>query len=112
MFGRTTFAALLAAALGVAHVVAETTDEYRARFLACTRTLSLVDPQPVFRWEYDDASFFNFSYQYDPTYCNSSIPINSIRLQDNVGGGLYTCTRQQFSPDRTTIASECRMNTR
>jgi len=107
---RTVLAAAGALAIGALSVVAQTpTEEYRAKFQACRETLFLRDARTEYDWNHDDPSFFNATYDYDPTKCDSTIPINYIRLEDYVGGDLYTCTRQQFAADRSTIYSECRV---
>jgi hypothetical protein len=115
IFGsRATFAAVAAFTLGALGVAAETAEEYRVRFLSCTNTLSVVDPGPVYYFEYDDPGFINFTYRYNPQYCDSTILINTIKLQDNIDENLksYQCTVQQFSADRSTIFSECTQNTK
>jgi hypothetical protein len=105
---RTVLAAIGAISFGAMSVVAQTpTDEYRAKFQACRETLFLRDPQTVYNFKYDDGAYFNATYDYDPSKCDSTIPINYIRLEDYVGGDLYTCTRQQFAPSRSTIYTQC-----
>jgi len=107
MFGsRTVLAAIGAITFGALGAVAQT-DAQRAKYNACGASIKLINPVYYYYWEYDDPSFFNVSYAYDPTYCDSTIPVNSIRLHDFVGGGLYTCSRQQFVPERTTVYSQC-----
>jgi hypothetical protein len=107
MFGsRTVLAAIGAVTLGAMSAVAQT-DAQRAKYTACGASIKMVNPVYYYYWEYDDPALFNVTYSYDPTYCDSTIPVNFIRLQDAVGGGVYTCSRQQFAPERKTIYSQC-----
>jgi hypothetical protein len=106
MFGsHTTFVAVAALTLGALGVSAQTPAQIK--YSACGGSLKLVDAQPVYYWEYDDPAFYNVTYTYDPMYCDSTIPVNYIRLQDFTTGTLYTCTRQQFAANSTQIKSQC-----
>jgi hypothetical protein len=106
MFGsRTTFAAVAAITLGALGVAAQTAAE--TKYANCGNSLKLVNPQPVYYWEYNDSAFYNVTYTYETTYCDSTIPVNYIRLTDYSTGMSYTCTRQQFASTRNTLSSQC-----
>ena len=107
MFGsRTVLAAIGVITLGAMSVVAQT-DAQRDKFRNCSNSVRLMDPVGIYYFEYDDVRPFTIQYEYDPLLCDSTIPVNYIRLEDYVGGSRYTCTREQFSPDRNTISSTC-----
>jgi len=106
MFGsRTTFATVATLTLGALGVAAQTATE--TKYADCKASLQLVDPQPVYNWAYDDPAYYNVTYTYDPQYCDSTIPVGSISLQEYATGESFTCTRQLFSADRNTIKSQC-----
>lgn len=106
MFGtRSTIAAVAALTLGALGVSAQTAAQQK--FAACKASVKMVNPQPVYYFEYDDQSFFDVTYNYDPAVCDSSIPVNYVRLSDYDTGASYSCTRQQFAADRTTIKGQC-----
>jgi len=113
MFGsRSTFAAILALTLGAVGVAAqETSAQYRARFQNCTQSIEIADTSPVFYFEYDDPSFLTFTYNYNNTFCDDTIKINTIKLLDNINGKSTDCTLAQFTSGGSTIVSECRSNT-
>ena len=102
---RQTFAAVAALTLGALEVTAQA--GAGTKYAACAASVKLVDPQPVYYWAYDDAASYTATYTYDPTYCNSTIPVNYIRLTDYETGDSYSCTREQFAATRTTITSVC-----
>lgn len=110
MFGsRTVLAAIGTITFGALFVSAQTQAD-RDRLRECTNSIRVQNPQNTYYWAYDDPSFFNVTYLYDPAACDPTIaPVNSVRLEDYVGGGVYTCTRQQFAPERNTIYSQCRL---
>jgi hypothetical protein len=106
MFGsRTTFAAVAALTLGALGVAAQA--GAGTKYGACASTVKLVDPQSVYYWAYDDPSFYNVTYTYDPTVCNSTIAVNYIRLTDYATGASYSCSREAFATTRSTIKSQC-----
>ena len=111
MFGsRTVLAAIGVITLGAIRVFAQAgqpTEEYRAKYQACMAAIYLMNPQATRYYAYDDPTRFNVSYGYDPKLCDSTIPVNYIRLQDYESGDIYTCTRQQFVPERTSVFSTC-----
>jgi hypothetical protein len=112
MFGsRTTIAAIAALTLGSLGVVAQT-DAQRQKFLDCTASLSLEDYSTRVAYEYDDPSIFNVTYSYNPQYCDSTIPVNYIRLIDFVGDVVYQCSLSQFAAGQTSINSVCGTLTR
>jgi hypothetical protein len=105
MFGsRTTFAAVAALTLGALGAAAQTVAE---KYAACGRTLKLVDPQSVYYWEYNDPAYYNVTYSYDPTVCDTTVSVNYIRLSDYATGASYSCSREQFAANRTTLRSQC-----
>jgi len=109
MFGsRSTFAAVVALTLGALGVVAQT-DAERAKFLACSATVALVNPEMDYAFEYNDPGFFNATYTYDPTKCDPSIPINAIKITNygQSGDVVYECTKPQFDTSKSSIFSEC-----
>ena len=96
MFGsRTTFAAVAALTLGALGVVAQTAAE-RQKFNACTASLSWAGYQERVAYEYDDPSIFNVTYNYDPQYCDATIPVNYIRLIDFKGDVVHMCDLHLF----------------
>jgi len=103
---RTVLAAIGVLSLGALRAVAQT-DAQREQFYACTRSIALQTPIETVYWEYNDGSVFDATYIYDPQYCNASIPVNFIRLNDYVTGDVYTCSRQQFASTRSTIYTSC-----
>ena len=107
MFGSRTAFAIGALTLGALGVVAQTSAQTQ-KFLDCTASLTLPDIPPRVNWTHDDPSIFNVTYTYDPQYCDSTIPVNYIRLNDFVGGSFTACTLSQFSADRNFINSVCR----
>jgi hypothetical protein len=114
MFGsRSVLVAAVALTLGASAAFAQATiDPARQKFLNCTGSLELVDNQQVYYWEYDDPTNFNITYKYDPTYCDKDIPVNNIRLYDNIGGGIYTCEKKQFVAGQNRLRSTCTTNYR
>jgi len=97
MFGsRSTFAAVAALTLGALGVVAQTAAE-RQKFSDCTNSLVLQDYQERVKWAYDDPTIFNATYAYNPLYCDATIPVNYIRLNDFAGSSVTSCTLSQFS---------------
>ena len=110
MFGRTVTFGVAALVLGALGVVAQTADQaYRDKLRLCGASVFLVDFQSVYKWEYDDSTYYKITYPYNPTYCDATMTVNSIELIDYANGGSSPCTRQQFSADRTSIYSECRV---
>ena len=111
MFTRTKSLAIAAPTLGALGVVAQTAAEtaYREKVRACAASVGPVDFQEVYSWEYDDPTYYNITYSYDPTYCDSTMTVNYIQLQDYANGGTSPCTRQQFAANRNTIFAECRV---
>ena len=111
MFTRTISTAVAALALGALGVVAQTVSDpvYRDTVRNCVGTVEPIGIEKVYRWEYDDTSYFNVTYRYDPTYCDSTMTVNYINLIDYANGGSYPCTRQQFAATRNTVYSECRV---
>jgi hypothetical protein len=106
MFGsRTTFVAVAALTLGALGVSAQTPAQIK--YSACGGSLKLVNADPVYYWEYDDPAFYNVTYSYDPTYCDSTIPVNYIGLTDYTTGTTYTCTKEQFAAGKTTVHGQC-----
>jgi hypothetical protein len=109
MFGsRLALCAIAALTLGAGSALAQSQDPEAVNY--CIRTVELVGYQEVYNWEYDDPSKYDVTYSYDPSKCaapNATFPVNYIRLYDNVGGGIYTCSLEQFAANRTTIHSEC-----
>jgi len=102
MFGsRATFAAIAAITLGALGVAAQ------IKYESCGNSLKVVNPESIYYWAYDDPAFFNVTYTYDTTFCDSTIPVNYIRLTDYGTGMSYTCTRQQFATTRSIITSQC-----
>jgi len=109
MFTRTISTAVAALTLGAHMVVAQTPAlAYREKFQTCTASVGPLDFRNLYSWEYDDTSFFNVTYGYDPTHCDPTMTINFIQLIDYANGGTYPCTRQQFAANRNTVYSECR----
>jgi hypothetical protein len=109
MFGsRTSFAAVIALTLGALGVAAQT-DAETAKFQACAITVSLVNPQLEYSFQYNDPGFFNATYTYDPTKCDSTTPINSIKLTRYGADAdlLYQCTKPQFDTSKSSLFSEC-----
>ena len=111
MFTRTISIAIAAFTLGAVGVVARSAADvaYREQVRNCVGTVTPANFQDVYMWEYDDTTYFNITYNYDPTYCDSTITFNSIQLTDYANGATYPCTRQQFAANRNTIFSECRV---
>jgi len=109
MFGRTVNFGVVTLVLGALGVVAQTAADqaYREKIKLCSGSI-VPNIQPVFRWEYDDTTYFNVTYGYDPAYCDSTMTVNSVLLNDFANGGSYPCTRQQFAANRNTLYSECR----
>jgi TRAP-type uncharacterized transport system substrate-binding protein len=110
---RTTIAAVVALTLGALGVAAQTEAE-REKFQACSATILLVNPQLDYSFEYTDPGFFNATYTYDPTKCDSTIPINTIKLtRYGVDADVaYQCTKSQFDTSKSSIYSECTTITR
>ena len=110
MFTRTISTAVAALTLGALGVVAQTTDTaYRTKVRACAASVGPVDFQSTYRWEYDDTSYFNIIYNYDPTFCDSTMTVNAVTLIDFANGGSSPCSRQHFAADRNTITSTCQV---
>jgi hypothetical protein len=105
MFGsRLALCAIAALTIGAGSALAQDAAQ------SCVETLAMVGYQEVYNWEYDDPSRYDVTWTYDPSKCaapNATVPVASIRLYDNIGGGIYTCTLDQFAANRTSIHSEC-----
>lgn len=106
MFGRSTFVTVATLTLGAVGVAAQTTPQIE-KYNNCAGSIVIRDFEPRVNWGYDDTAFYNASFSYNPEYCDSTIPVNYIRLEDYIGGGIYGCTRQQFDPSRNTVYSQC-----
>jgi len=106
MFGsRKTLVAVVALTLGALGVSAQTPT--RDKYSKCGESLIVVGIEPVYYWEYDDPAFYNVTYTYDPTYCDSTIPVNFISVTDYLTGTSYACSKEQFAANRTTVHGQC-----